>query len=168
MNSVDLTLSVLLVVCALRGYWRGFFRECFGLLALIGGMVAAVEFAGAGAGLLQERFRIPVPVDVGVAFVLIFVIVHTSVNLVGVLLDRLAGALFLRGVTRLAGAAVGAGKGVAVLAFLLLFLHLFPLVPTLDEQIMRSTIGRPLVTAAGSVARLGLHDAARPDSSNKT
>ncbi len=168
MNGVDLALGILLSVCALRGYWRGFFRETFGLLALIGGVAAAVECAPLGAPMLQQYVRLPAAVDAGLAFVAIFVIVHTGINLVGVLLDRLTGALFLRGLNRLGGAVLGAGKGAAVLGLVLLFLHLFPVVPELDGQIMSSTIGRPLVSAAGNVIRLSLQSAARPDASDKT
>jgi len=167
MNSVDVALLILLAVCALRGYWRGFFRESFGLLALIGGVAAALRLTSLGAAVLQQHLPLPPPLEAGLAFVLIFVVVHTVVNLMGVVLDRIAGALFLRGINRVAGAAFGIGKGAAVLGFLLLFLHLFPLVPDLDGHIMTSTIGRPLVTAAGNVIRLGLTSAAPPDSSSK-
>jgi membrane protein required for colicin V production len=167
MNGVDLALGLLLAVCALRGYWRGFFRESFGLLALVGGVTAAVRFATPGAGVLQHYLRLPAAVDAGLAFVLIFVIVHTIVNLIGVLLDRLTGALFLRGINRLAGAALGVGKGAAVLALVLLFFHLFPIIPELDGQIMSSSIGRPLVNVAGDVIRLGLQPPAPQDASSK-
>ena len=168
MNGVDLTLLVLLTLCALRGYWRGFFREVFGLLALIGGLAAAVRYTGLGAVLLQQYVKLPSPVDLAVTFVVIFVMVRLLVNLIGVLLDHLAGALLLQAINRVAGACVGVGKGATVLAFVLLFLHLFPVVSALDERIMDSTIGRPLMTAAGNVARLGLQTAAQPSSPSKT
>jgi len=168
MNAVDLVLIFLLLLWALRGYWRGFFRESFGLIALIGGIAMAIQFAALGAGLLQQRFRIPAPVDAGIAFVAIFLVVHTLVNLLGVLFDRIAGALFLRGINRLAGAVFGAGKGAAILGLLLLFLHLFPLVPELDAQIMHSTIGRPLVNAAGDAVRFALQTTSQPEAQRKT
>jgi len=168
MNAVDLVLVFLLLLWALRGYWRGFFRESFGLIALGGGIAMAIQFAALGAGLLQQRFRLPPPVDAGVAFVAIFVVVHTLLNLMGMLLDRLASALFLRGINRLAGAAFGAGKGAAILGLVLLFFHLFPLVPELDQQIMNSAIGRPLVNAAGDAVRFALQSAAQPDAERKT
>ncbi len=168
MNGVDLALGILLSICALRGYWRGFFRETFGLLALIGGVAAAVELAPLGTAMLQQYLHLPSAVDAGLAFIGIFVVVHTGINLIGVLLDRLTRALFLRGLNRLGGAVLGAGKGAAVLGLVLLFLHLFPLIPELDGQIMSSAIGRPLVSAAGNVIRLSLQSAARSEPSDKT
>src|SRR5262245_56644510 len=104
MNSVDLALAMVLGVFALRGYWRGFFRESFGLLAVVGGSVAALRFTAPGAALVQQRLPLPSPLETGVAFIVIIVVVHTVVNLMGVLLDRLASALFLRRVNRLVGA----------------------------------------------------------------
>ena len=168
MNGVDLGLGVLLTLCALRGYWRGFFRESFGLLALVAGVAAAARFAALGAGVLQHYLHLPAAVDAGLAFVAIFVIVHTVVNLVGVVLDRLTAALFLRGINRLAGAALGAGKGAAIIALVLLFFHLFPVVPDLDGQIMGSSLGRPLVNVASDVIRLALQPAAPQDAPSKT
>jgi membrane protein required for colicin V production len=164
MNGVDIALSVLLAVCALRGYWRGFFRESFGLLALVGGVAAAVRFATLGASVLQQYVHLPPAVDAGLAFVLIFVIVHTLVNLIGVLLDRLTAALFLRGINRLAGAVLGAGKGAAVLALVLLFLQLFRVIP--EGQIRGSTIGGPLVNVASKM--LGMQPTLAQDAPRKT
>lgn len=168
MNGVDLALGLLLAVCALRGYWRGFLRESFGLLALIVGIAAAIRFAAIAAVVVQRHVGLPAAVDAGLAFVTIFVIVHTVINLIGVLLDRLTGALFLRGINRLAGAAFGAGKAAAVLALILLFFHLFPVIPELDGQIMSSSIGRPLVSVAGDVVRRGLLSTAQQDTGDET
>lgn len=168
MNGVDLALGLLLAVCALRGYWRGFLRESFGLLALIVGIAAAIRFAAIAAVVVQRYVGLPAAVDAGLAFVTIFVIVHTVINLIGVLLDRLTGALFLRGINRLAGAVFGAGKAAAVLALILLFFHLFPVIPELDGQIMSSSIGRPLVSVAGDVVRRGLLSTAQQDTGDET
>jgi uncharacterized membrane protein required for colicin V production len=168
MNSIDLVLAVGLLACALRGYWRGFFRECFALLALVSGVAAAAHFAGVGAAVMQERLHLPASIESGAAFVVIFAIVHAAVNLVGIGIDRLAAATVLRPISRVAGAAFALGKGAAVLAFVLLFLHLFPLTPSLDEPIMSSRIGRPLVGAASDVVRLGMQAAARSDAGRAT
>jgi uncharacterized membrane protein required for colicin V production len=155
MNGVDLALVILLAACALRGWWRGFFRECFGLLALIAAVAAALQFAGVGETVLEPYLGLPSPVRAGVAFVVIFVAVHTVVNVVGVLLNRLDSTTLLLGVNVFAGALFGAGKAAVALAFVLLFLHLFPLISALEPQIMSSAIGRPLVAAASNAIRIG-------------
>ena len=155
MNGVDVALVVVLAACALRGWWRGFFRECFGLLALILGVAAALRFAAGGEAALQPHLRLPAPVGAGVAFVAIFVIVHGLVNVVGVLLSRLTHTVVQGVINGVGGALLGAGKGAVVVAFLLLFLHLFPVVSVLDPHVMSSSIGRLLVGAASNAIRIG-------------
>ena len=167
MNGVDLALILTLLVFGLRGYWRGFFRESFAVVALIAGVAAALQFSTLGAALLQERAPLPPVAQAGLAFVGIFVVVYTVVNLIGVLLDRLAGASRLWIINRLAGALLGIAKGSVVLAVVLLFLHLLPVVPTADARIMGSAIARPLVAAASDVLRRGGR-AAQPGSPSRT
>jgi membrane protein required for colicin V production len=151
MNAIDIALIVILLLCAVRGYWRGFLRELFGLLGLALGAAAALRFTAEGAKMIEPyAASLPPPVLTGTAFVVIFVVVHTAVILVGLLFDRLAKAVFLRGINRMAGAVFAAGKGAVVMALLLFALHLFQ-IAELDEQIMSSTIGRPLVRVAGDL-----------------
>jgi membrane protein required for colicin V production len=154
-QSVDLSLAFLLAITALRGFWRGFLRESFGLLALVAGAAAAFQFSALAAAAMQQHVRLPAAAQTGAAFVVIFAVVHTVVNGAGAFFDRAAGESSLRSLNRIAGAAVGVGKGAAVTSVVLLFLHLFPFAPVLDEHIMASTIGRPLVSLAGSLVRFG-------------
>lgn len=163
MNAVDIALVVILALCSLRGYWRGFFRELFGLLGLIAGGLGAISFTPAGVEFLKAYVTLPSPVLTGIAFAAIFIVLHTGVNLIGVLLDRLAKAVFLKGVNRLAGAVFAAGKGAVVSALVLLGLHLSQVVPELDKQVMSSRIGRPMVLAAGNLV-----DAAQAEAQEKT
>lgn len=151
MNAVDIVLVAVFALCAIRGYWRGFFREFFALLGLAVGGLAAVRLTPNGVEFLEPYLALPEPIVAGVAFAGIFVIVHTMVNIVGLLFDRLAKAIFLSGINRLAGAVFAAGKGAVVMALVLFGLHLVQRFPELDQQIMSSTIGRPLVQAAGEL-----------------
>jgi membrane protein required for colicin V production len=155
MNGVDVVLVVILAGCALRGWWRGFFRECFGLMALVLGIAAALRFTAAGDAALQPHVHLPAPVAAGVAFVVIFVVVNSLINVVGVLLNRLAQTAAMSLISGVGGALLGAGKGVVVLAFVLLFLHLFPVGTALDQRVMGSSIARPLVGIASNAIRIG-------------
>ena len=164
MNGVDLVGIVVLALFALRGYWRGFLRESCGLLALLGGLSAAMTFTPLVADRL-EPYTAQAAVREGAAFVGIFVVTHSVIALVGFVLDRAAG----RGVvSRIGGIAVGAGKGGAVLAFVLLFAHLFPLMPKLDAQIMESRLAPPLIGIAGNVIRFGLDSTPSSDTPTHT
>ncbi len=158
MNAIDVALVVLLLVCGLRGSWRGVFRESFGFAALLIGLWAALRFADVGAAWLGAW----VPASdlnptalLGAAFVAVFLIVSALVNVLGVACDQVLGRGPLRIPSRVAGALFALGKGAAVAAFTLLFLQLFPVVKGLDRQILDSRIARPLVSGAEAALRSG-------------
>lgn len=163
MNSIDLGLGVIVAAFALRGFWRGFVRETFGLLALLGGLTVATTFAANAAAALESSIAQPVLRE-GAAFVGLFVLTNAVVNLIGFLLHRLAGDAGIGWLNRIGGVAVGAGKASALVAFVLLFVHLFPLAPTVDARIMESRLGPPLISVASNVIRFGLDPAAQPES----
>jgi len=163
MNGIDVALVVLLLLCGVRGSWRGVFRESFGFAALLVGIWAALHGADAGAAWLAGR--VPAAdtnptVLLGAAFVGCFLLVGTLVNLLGVACDQLFGRGPLRIPSRVAGALFALGKGAAVAAFTLLFLQLFPVVKGLDRQILDSRIARPLVSSAEAALRSGWRDGA--------
>lgn len=163
MNGIDVALVVLLMVLALRGSWRGIFREVFGFAALVIGLLAALRYADAGAGWLSGyswAADLNGPALVGTGFVVIFLLVSALINLIGVACDQLFGRGALQVPSRAGGALFGLAKGAAVLAFVLLFLQLFPVVPGIDRQIAGSRIARPLVSAAGAALRAGWRESA--------
>lgn len=162
MNPIDVALVVLLLLCALRGFWRGFFRESFGFLGLIVGLGGALRFSDLGAAALAPYLPLPPSALSGIAFVGIFMIAYTFLNLFGLLLESLLGSLMLKRANQLAGVVFAVAKGGAILAMVLLFFHLFRVVPALDRRIMESRVARPMVAAAESVIHAGLRTVGEP------
>ncbi len=163
MNGIDVALVVLLLICALRGFWRGFFRESFGFLGVVVGLVLALRLSARVAAGAAAAMPLPEAARLGIAFVALFMVALTVASLAGLLLDRTLGSLMMRRVNQVAGALFAGAKGVAILAFVLLFFHLFPVVPGLDRHLMDSRMAKPMIAAAGSVIRAGLRQAAVPD-----
>lgn len=156
MNLVDVALVVLLFLCALRGFLRGLLREAFGLLALIAGLLVAMRVAipgGAELGALTPLDSLPDAARAGLVFVAAFVAVSAAINLVGFVGERLLGGGVLRQLSRVAGAGFAVLKGAVVLAFALLFLHLFPFLRGFNEQLNESRLARPMIAAADSALR---------------
>jgi membrane protein required for colicin V production len=155
MNRIDVVLTIVLVLFALRGFWRGFSREFFGFIGLIGGLaVAAAAYAAAEAyvpAAVPERLR---PIA---AFAAVFFAVDLAANLAGAVLHRMLGVLFLSPVNRLAGAAFGVAKGAAMAAIVLLLVRAYTPSPELLTELDRSTLARPLLGLAGEV-----EESARP------
>ena len=110
MNGIDIALVVLLLGAAVRGFWRGFFREVFGFAALLVGLWAALQSTAAGAALLGRYVGLPAATLAAVAFLAVFMIVHTGGNLMGIALSRLAGPRGFFGIGRVAGALFAASK----------------------------------------------------------
>jgi uncharacterized membrane protein required for colicin V production len=161
MNAVDIALVVLLLLCALRGSWRGVFRESFGFAALLGGLLAALRHAAPAAawlGTVAPLATVNPTAVLGIAFVGVFLVVSTLLNLCGVAADQVFGRGALRIPSRLAGALFAAGKGAAVAACALLFLQLFPIVKGLDRTILDSRLAHPLVSVAEATLRAEWRD----------
>ena len=155
MSPLDAILLILLVPFALRGWWRGLCRETLGLVGLSGGVLAAAAAGPTVAQRLLERHLVPPGAALPIAWAAIFVGTFVVADLVGRIADRLARALLLGGVNRLAGAFFGSAKGAALLGFALLFAeHALPS-PALEQTIARSRLGRPLEQIAGSVIETG-------------
>lgn len=163
MNSIDIALIVLLALATLRGLWRGLIRESFGLIALIAGLVAALKLSNTGAAVVGGSTGFPPATVAALTFVGIFMLVHGAVSLLGFALDRMTGPT-VRAFSRLAGAAFGLVKGGMLLAFVLLFLDLFPVVPEIKPQLRASQLARPLVSLAESIVRVGAEKTDRPGS----
>jgi len=142
-------LAIVLVLFALRGFWRGFSREFFGFVGLIGGLaVAAASYAAAVAYLpdaVPERIR---PI---VAFALVFFAVDVLANIVGALLHRLLGIFFLSPVNRVAGAVFGVAKGAAMTMIALLLIRAYTPAPGFVNELERSRIAGRLLGLAGKL-----------------
>lgn len=163
MNPIDIALIALLALATLRGLWRGLIRECFGLFALIFGLAAALKLSNAGATIVGGSTGLPPATVAAITFVSIFLLVHSGITLVGFGLDRVTGST-VRAFSRLAGAAFGFAKGGMVLAFILLFLDLFPVVPEIKPQLRDSQLARPLVSLAEAIVRAGADKTDNPAS----
>jgi uncharacterized membrane protein required for colicin V production len=163
MNAIDIALVVLLLLCALRGSWRGIFREGFGFAALLVGLLAALRAAeptAAWIGTIAPVADVNPTAVLGAAFVGVFLVVSTLINLFGVAADLVFGRGALRLPSRAVGALFGVGKGAAVAACALLFLQLFPVIKGLDRKILDSRLARPLVSAAEATLRSEWHSGA--------
>jgi len=127
-NIVDPILLVLLSLFALRGYFKGFFREAFSLLGLFVGLMIAVRYEQPVAALWAESWKSSFIFLRAIAFVALFFSTYFSLNLIGWLLHRSASLLFLQGINRIGGVVLGAGKGAAIMALAIFFLTSTPLV----------------------------------------
>ena len=149
MNRIDVVIAIVLALFALRGFWRGFSREFFGFVGLIGGLVVAAATYGRAVAYLPAA--VPESVRPIVAFAAVFFAVDLAANIAGVVAHHLLGVLFLSPVNRLAGALFGAAKGATMAAIALLLVRAYTPSAALLVELARSTLARPLLGIAGEV-----------------
>lgn len=156
MNIIDLILLVLLSLFALRGYFKGLFRESFSLLGLFIGFMMAVRYDEPVAALWANYWEFPLIILKAITFVTLFFLVYFTFSLAGRLLHRCAKFLFLKAVNRVGGVVLGMGKGAAILALIIFFLGSSSLMPQETRQrIDESYLAPPLYQFAQGLIRLG-------------
>ena len=155
MNSLDALLVAGLVPFALRGYFRGFCRETFGLAGLVGGVLAGVAGTPRLAAALEARHLVSDVWSGAVAFGVLFVGTVVAAHLLGRLAELLARAILLGWLNRTAGVVAGTLKGATLLGFGLLVAERVVISPTFTEKLATSRLGRPLEDLASAVLEAG-------------
>ena len=154
MTVIDALLALLLVPFALRGWRRGFCREGFALLGVVGGLVVAVAAAPAATAQLTAAGVSELPaLPIALAGVLVATMIAAAVA--GMLTARLLRAVYLGGFDRTAGVAVGVLKGAACLGLVLLLLQRLAPSPAVEHAIASSVLGPPLMRVATGALELG-------------
>jgi membrane protein required for colicin V production len=145
-NRIDLVLAIVLSLFAIRGFWRGFSREFFGFVGLIGGLVVAAASYAAATAYMPEA--IPDRLRPIAAFAAVFFAVDFLAIIVGALIHRLLGILFLSPVNRIAGAVFGVAKGAAMTMIALLLVRAYSPVPSWVGELEQSRIAGRLLGLA--------------------
>jgi len=156
-NIVDLILLALLSLFALRGYFKGLFRESFSLMGFFIGLIAAVRYDEQVAILWANYWDISPLILKVLSFVGLFFVIYFTFSLTGWLLHRSAPYLFLGGINRVGGIVLGIGKGAAILALAIFFLSSFPWMPQKIKQTMEdSYLAVPLYQFGQGMIRIGV------------
>ncbi len=166
MNIVDPILLILLFCFALRGYFKGLFRETFSLLGLFIGFMVAVRYDEPAAILCSGYWKFSFILLKALAFVALFFIVYFAFNLVGWVLNRSAKALFLEAFNRIGGLLVGTGKGAVVLAVIVFLLGAAPFASQKMAQKMKESYLVPTLNRFGQeLIRIGKANLFPPEGS---
>jgi len=142
-NRIDVVLAVILALFALRGFQRGFSREIFALVGLVGGVaIARATFGDAVAMLPSDVPEIARPT---VAFAGIFLAVMLAAKVTGMLVHRGLGLVLLSPLDRAAGILLGAVKGAAVVAMGVFVIRAVTPPQALERACGDSVLMRPLL-----------------------
>lgn len=156
LNVIDPALLILLSLFALRGYFKGLFRETFTLAGLVVGFMIAVRYDEPLAALGSGYWEVSPLISRAAAFIALFFVVYFLFSVVGWLLHQSEKLLFLQTVNRVGGVAVGLGKGAAILALAAFLVSSSSWVPrTTREKLDDSYLVPPLSQFAEGMIRIG-------------
>ena len=123
---IDYTILALVALSAIVGLFRGFIREAFSLSSWGIGIWVGITFSRQLSEYLEPYVTFP-PLRLGVAFLCLFLIVLLLGNMAGYLVTQLVNKTGLTGSDRFLGLFFGIGRGVLVVAVIILLAGLTPL-----------------------------------------
>ncbi len=138
-NLLDLGLLVILLLLALRGYWRGLFQEVSVILGLVAGLIFAAHYYLRVARLMGQYIHTPLYSRI-ISFMLIFILVYWASRLAGNFLHRFLSAVALGSLDRWLGSAFALLKGGVVLGFLLTVISL---AVAKDSKLLKESVITP-------------------------
>jgi membrane protein required for colicin V production len=144
MNIIDLALIVIILLSGLLGIYWGIIRQVISLAGVIAGIVVASRYGGEVAIALAS-FISDTSLAAVAGFVIVLVVVSGIAGVIGTLLHRFAGLLFLGWLDHLAGGVIGVLQGALVGTALVLFATIFPH-PGWSSMLAESRVA-PFVTA---------------------
>ena len=122
---LDILFGVIILVAMIRCILKGFIAEFLSVAAIILGIVGAIIFSGAGAGILQRYTGIQRFAQLA-SFLIIFILVYLITKLLEGLLQRLFERLKLEKLDRSLGFFLGILEGGLAVTIIVLVLELQP------------------------------------------
>ena len=150
LNPLDIIFIVLIAAGAIRCAFKGFISEIMSFAALVLGIVAAVFFSKAGAGLIDTYAGFSNWNQI-IAFLVIFLAVYLFVKLAERILHRIFEKIDLERLDRVLGFFLGVVEGglaVVLLVYLMRAQPIFDLHALLDRSVIAGFLLEIIPTAA--------------------
>lgn len=153
MNFIDLIIAIPLVWFAYKGFSKGFIIEIAGLLALLGGIYIANHFSFYTSDFLEKNLSITNKYMSIISFVITFLLVIILVIFLGKMLEKIATAVQMGLINKIAGALLGFIKIVFILSTLIMILTLFDIESLVikEEYQSESLLYKPVKKVAPAI-----------------
>ena len=115
MTVVDFIIIIICLIFTLQGLFKGFLLEFFGLLALVAGIISAINFYTQTAGWFENIFP-EGPTQNVAGFAVVFLIVWFAVKIMGWILNKNMGEAETNPLSRISGGAIGLVKSIFFLS----------------------------------------------------
>jgi len=112
----DIVILILIGIAAVMGFFKGLITMVSSLVAIVLGAWVTMKFSYLTGDFLNSHFNINIQYVTILSFVITFVAVVFAVNLLGKVISRLASAIALGALDKIAGAVFGALKSAFIIS----------------------------------------------------
>ena len=151
MNSIDVTILIILGFFCIKGFFRGFIMEIFTLVGLVLAYVIAIRQMNSLASLINNIVRLPALVATTLSFFLIFILVVLFCRWIAGALRKITRWTLLGWIDRGGGILFGLFKGALVVSLLALLVSLIPTSQGMETEEENSLLFRPARSVAPAV-----------------
>jgi len=151
MNSIDVTILIILGFFCIKGFFRGFIMEIFTLVGLVLAYVIAIRQMNFLASLINNIVRLPALVATTLSFFLIFILVVLVCRWIAGALRKITRWTLLGWIDRGGGILFGLFKGALVVSLLALLVSLIPTSQGMETEEENSLLFRPARSVAPAV-----------------
>ena len=151
MNSIDVTILIILGFFCIKGFFRGFIMEIFTLVGLVLAYVIAIRQMNSLASLINNMVRLPELVATTLSFFLIFILVVLFCRWIAGALRKITRWTLLGWIDRGGGILFGLFKGALVVSLLALLVSLIPTSQGMETEEENSLLFRPARSVAPAV-----------------
>ena len=151
-NYFDVTISAIILILGIKGFMRGFIKEVFGLLGLVGGVYFASRLSDRAATFIDTNFlHLDNPSLLKlIGFLAILIVIWLSATILGTIFSKLTSESGLGFLNRLFGFIAGGGKYFLIFALIVTALSNVTLVKDNLEKYVKDSILYPYLKEAGS------------------
>ena len=149
MNALDFIFLVVIIVFALRCYFRGFVEELLSMAAVILGVFLAIVLYRPAGEFLAKQFGVESFTEV-LGFIVVFLIVFLIIKILQGVLKSVIDSINLETLDRGLGFLLGAAEGILLVSAVLILLRLqpaFDVAKLLEGSVIARTLLPILVSA---------------------
>ena len=143
---LDILLGLFVFGAFYKGYTKGIIYSMLSLIAIIAGIIIAMNFSSFAAVWLAKNFNLPSIILPVLSFVLVLIAVIASIKLVAILTEKILEAIMLNFVNKIAGALVWSFIVVLIFSVLVYFVDQAGF---LTSAVKQASITYPLVKSLG-------------------
>lgn len=100
---LDVIFAIVIIAAFYNGFTKGIIYSVLSLLAIILGIVIAMNFSSVAAVWLHNNFNIPAVIMPALSFILVLIAVVAAVKLMAIITEKFLKAIMLNFVNKLAG-----------------------------------------------------------------